>query len=139
MALRDVGAQVSAGTTDATVDDHGRLHVAALKAIPEPPSLVDLRKRIAAMLPRVDLPEVILEVMGWVPEFTAAFTSVSGGQTRLEDLHVSIAACLTASAMNIGYGPVVKKGVGSAGARPAQPRVAQTYLSAETFSRPTRR
>ena len=66
-ALRDVAAQVSAGTIDAQVDDQGRLHVSRLTAIPEPPSLVDLRKRVAAMLPRVDLPEVILEVMAWVP------------------------------------------------------------------------
>ena len=94
---------------------------------------MDLRKRVAAMLPRVDLPEVILEVMAWVPEFTAAFTSVSGGRTRLDDLHVSVAACLTAQALNIGYGPVAKKGV------PAlEPdrlaHASRAYLSAETFS-----
>lgn len=85
------------------------------------------------MLPRVDLPEVILEVMAWVPEFTAAFTAVSGGQTRLDDLHVSVAACLTAQALNIGYAPVAKRGV------PAlEPdrlaHVSRAYLSAETFS-----
>jgi len=88
---------------------------------------------VAAMLPRVDLPEVILEVMAWVPAFTAAFTSVSGGRTRLEDLHVSVAACLTAQALNIGYAPVAKRGV------PAlEPdrlaHVSRAYLSAETFS-----
>ena len=97
-----IDAQVSAGTIDAQVDDQGRLHVSRLTAIPEPPSLVDLRKRVAAMLPRVDLPEVILEVMAWVPAFTAAFTSVSGGRTRLEDPHVSVAACLTAQALTSG-------------------------------------
>ncbi len=48
------------------------------------------------MLPPVDLPEIILEVMGWVPEFTRAFTASSGGRTRLGDLHISIAACLAA-------------------------------------------
>jgi len=132
-ALRDVAAQVSADALDAQVDDQGRLHVSRLTAIPEPPSLVDLRKRVAAMLPRVDLPEVILEVMAWVPAFTAAFTSVSGGRTRLEDLHVSVAACLTAQALNIGYAPVAKRGV------PAlEPdrlaHVSRAYLSAETFS-----
>jgi TnpA family transposase len=131
-ALRDVAAQVSAGTIDAQVDGQGRLHVPKLTAIPEPASLADLRKRVAAMLPRVDLPEVILEVMAWVPEFTAAFTSVSGGRTRLDDLHVSVAACLTARALNIGYGPVAKKGM------PAlEPdrlaHVSRAYLSAETF------
>ena len=37
-ALRDVAAQVSAGTIDATVDDQGRLHLPKLSAIPDPPS-----------------------------------------------------------------------------------------------------
>ena len=101
-ALCDLAVQVSVGAVDATVDDDGRLHLPKLAAIPEPPSLIDLRKRVAAMLPRVDLPEVILEVMAWVPEFTAAFTLASGGQTRLEDLHVSVAACLTAQALGGG-------------------------------------
>ena len=132
-ALRDVAAQVSAGTIDATVDDQGRLHLPKLSAIPDPPSLADLRKRVAAMLPRVDLPEVILEVMGWVPEFAAGFTPASGGRSRLDDLHVSVAACLTAQALNIGYSPVAKRGAPALEhARLAH--VAGAYLSAEAFS-----
>ena len=133
-ALRDLAAQVSAGTVDATVDGEGRLHLPKLSAIPEPPSLVDLRKRVSAMLPRVDLPEVILEVMGWVPEFTAAFTLASGGRTRLDDLHVSVAACLTAQALNIGYAPVAKKGTPAL--EPARlAHVSRAYLSAEAYSK----
>jgi hypothetical protein len=46
-----------------SVDADGRLYVERIKAIPEPKSLIDLRKRVGAMLPRVDLPEVLLEVM----------------------------------------------------------------------------
>ena len=133
-ALRDVAAQVSAGTIDTTVDDQGRLHLPKLSAIPDPPSLADLRKRVSAMLPRVDLPEVILEVMGWVPEFTAAFTPASGGRSRLDDLHVSVAACLTAQALNIGYAPVAKRGAPAL--EPARlAHVAGAYLSAEAFSK----
>ena len=133
-ALRDLAAQVSAGTVDATVDGEGRLHLPKLSAIPEPPSLTDLRKRVSAMLPRVDLPEVILEVMGWVPEFTAAFTLASGGRTRLDDLHVSVAACLTAQALNIGYAPVAKKGTPAL--EPARlAHVSRAYLSAEAYSK----
>jgi hypothetical protein len=56
-----------AASTEVSVDTGGRLHVSALKAIPDPPSLTDLRKRVAAMLPRVDLPEAIPEVMAWEP------------------------------------------------------------------------
>jgi hypothetical protein len=58
------------------VDAAGRLHVERIKAIPEPESLIDLRKRVNAMLPRADLPEVLLEVMGWVRAFARAFAQV---------------------------------------------------------------
>lgn len=81
------------------------------QAVEEPSSLADLRSCTTAMLPRVDLPEVILEVMSWVPELATAFTTVSGGRSRLEDLPTSIAACLAAHSMNIGHRPIAKKGV----------------------------
>ena len=93
------------------IDEEGRIHLTGVKAIEEPPSLVDLRKRTTAMLPRVDLPEVILEVMSWEPGIAAAFTAASGGRTRLEDLDTSIAACLAAHSMNVGYRPIARKGV----------------------------
>jgi TnpA family transposase len=62
-----------------------------------------------------------------------AFTAASGGRTRLGDLHVSIAACLTAHALNIGYAPIAKKGV-EALERDRISHVNQTYLGAETYS-----
>lgn len=133
LALRDVAARLGTDGVDVIVDEEGRLHVARLKAMPEPPSLVDLRKRVVGMLPRVDLPELLLEVMGRVPGFEAAFTSVAGGVSKLSDFHVSVAACLTASALNIGYAPVVKAGT-AALERARLSHVAQNYLSAETFS-----
>ena len=109
-AYREVGDRLKAN--DAVgIDDDGKIHLTGVKAVEEAPSLVDLRKRTAAMLPRVDLPEVILEVMSWEPGIPAAFTAVSGGRARLEDLDTSIAACLAAHAMNVGYRPVAKKGV----------------------------
>jgi TnpA family transposase len=117
-----------------SVDADGRLHVERLKAIPEPGSLIDLRKRVSAMLPRVDLPEVLLEVMGWEPAFAGAFTSASGSRSRLADLDITIAACLTAHALNIGYGPVIKKGV-PALERDRVGHVGLNYLRPETYSR----
>lgn len=72
--------------------------MSALEAIPDPQSLIELRARVRAMLPRVGLPEVILEVMSWLPGFVGSFTSISGGRSRLDDLDVSIAACLSAHA-----------------------------------------
>ena len=56
-AYREVGGRLD--NEALSVDDDGRLHVERLQAIPEPPSLVALRRQVSAMLPRVDLPEVI--------------------------------------------------------------------------------
>jgi len=50
------------------VDADGRLHADKIDAIADPPSLVDLRRRLEGMLPRVDLPDLILEVMAWHPD-----------------------------------------------------------------------
>jgi hypothetical protein len=109
-AYRQVGGRLKVNDA-VSIDDDGKIHLTGVKAIEEPPSLVDLRKRTAAMLPRVDLPEVILEVMSWEPGIAAAFTAASGGRTRLEDIGTSIAACLAAHSMNVGYRPIAKKGV----------------------------
>jgi len=113
------------------VDVKGRLHVQALEAVPEPASLVDLRRRVAAMLPQVDVGELILEVMGWNPAMVEAFTSVTGGEARMADLPVVIAAALTAHSLNIGYTPIVKTGAIS---RARISHVDQNYLRAETYS-----
>jgi hypothetical protein len=64
--LDDAYRQVADGldsSTQASVDEHGKLHLSALDAIDEPPTLIELRGRIRAMLPGVGLPELILEVM----------------------------------------------------------------------------
>lgn len=100
-AYREVASRLE--STAVTVDEQGKLHMAALEAIEEPESLIELRQLIRAMLPRVSVPEVILEVMAWEPRFVEAFTAVSGGRSRLRDLEVTIAACLTAHALNIGF------------------------------------
>ncbi|MCD0451727.1 transposase [Actinocorallia sp. API 0066] len=81
----------------------------------------------------MELPEVILEVMGWVPELAGAFTAVSGGRSRLKDLPVSIAACLTARSLNVGYRPIAKKGV-EALERSRLSHVYQNYFRPETLA-----
>jgi len=53
-AYRDVGGQLDVNTA-VSVDDNGRLHVESLRAIDERPSLIELRKMVNALLPRVDL------------------------------------------------------------------------------------
>jgi hypothetical protein len=66
------------------------------------------------MLPRVDLPELLLEVDAWTG-FTSEFSHLAESGTRMEDLAVSACAVLVAEACNIGFTPVTKPGV------PAQP------------------
>ena len=85
------------------------------------------------MMPRVDIGELILEVMSWQPRFLQAFTALSGGERRLDNLNVSIAAALTAQALNIGYGPVITPGV-EALTRDRISHVDQSYLRADTVA-----
>lgn len=126
---REVAARVP-DNAQIVFDDDGRLHFAALEPEPEPASLLDLRAAVNAMLPRVDLPEVLLEVMSWTGA-DQAFTSVTGGQARLKDLHVTIAALLVAHGCNVGYTPVM------GGADPLKygrlSHVDQTYLRLATY------
>jgi TnpA family transposase len=115
------------------VDAEGQLHADKADAVPDPPSLVDLRRRLEGMLPRVDLPDLILEMMAWHPGFVAAFAGVSGGRSRLGDLHVTIAAALTAHALNVGYVPVISEGV-PALTRGRISHVDQNYLRPENYT-----
>ncbi|MEV0405330.1 Tn3 family transposase [Actinoallomurus sp. NPDC050550] len=131
-AYRQVGGRLAVNT-EVRIDDDGKIHLTGVKAIEEPPSLVDLRARTTAMLPRVDLPEVILEVMSWEPSLVEAFTAVSGGRSRLEDLPISIAACLAAHSMNVGYRPIAKQGV-PALERSRLSHVFQNYFRPETLA-----
>src|SRR6266568_3694522 len=117
----------------ATVDGDGRLHLAALKAEPDSPSLVDLRRRVEAMVPEVDLPELVLEVMSWVPGFTESFTHASGNGARVADLGLSVAAVLCAHAMNVGFKPVTSPGI-DALTRDRLHHVDQNYVRLETLT-----
>ncbi len=131
-AYREVAARLD-GDTPATVADDGKLHAATLTAVPDPPSLTDLRRRVEAMLPRIDLPELVLEVMSWHPGFTEAFTHASGNAARVADLGLSVAAVLCSHAMNVGFGPVTSPGV-EALTRDRLHHVDQSYLRFDTLA-----
>lgn len=126
---REVAARVPANS-QIVFDDDGRLHFAALEAEPEPASLRQLREAVEAMLPRVDLPEALLEVFSWTGA-DQAFTSVTGGEARLKDLHVTIAALLVAHSCNVGYTPVI--GAADALKYGRLSHVDQTYLRLATY------
>lgn len=93
-------------TSEQVDTDTGEITPPEVEPEPEPASLVELRAAVNAMLPRVDLPEALLEVFSWTGA-DAAFTSVTGGEARLKDLHVTIAALLVARGCNVGYAPVL--------------------------------
>jgi hypothetical protein len=115
-------------------DDEGRLHFAALEPEPEPDSLLGLRAAVNAMLPRVDLPEVLPEVLLEVFSWTGAdqaFTSVTGGEARLKDLPVTIAALLVAHGRDVGYTPAISRVDALKYGRLSH--VDQTYLRLATY------
>jgi hypothetical protein len=65
------------------------------------------------MMPRVDLPEVLLEVDAWtgyLGEFTHTAMSGSATGSRMRDLSTSMAAVLIAQGCNLGFAPIVKPG-----------------------------
>ncbi|PZS27965.1 MAG: Tn3 family transposase [Pseudonocardiales bacterium] len=115
------------------VDADGRLHAAALDAIADPASLTELRERLQAMLPRVDLPELILDVFSWQPGFLEAFRAASGGDSRLGDLSVTVTAALCAHALNIGFAPIIDDR-SPALTRARISHVDQNYLRPDTYT-----
>ena len=116
-----------------TVDSDGRLHLGKDDALDDRPSLKDLKTRLEGMIPRVDLSEQILEVMSWYSQLAAAFTSVTGGASRLADLHISVAALLTAHSLNVGLSPVIDNDI-PALTRDRLAHVDQHYLRPDTYT-----
>ena len=107
-AIAVAGPDASVRITQAG-GDRFRLSVAPLGALDVPESLKALRVKVAAMLPRVDLPEILLEVHAWTG-FLDAYTHVSGSGPRMADLPLSVAAVLIAEACNVGLTPVIGEG-----------------------------
>lgn len=103
----------------------------------EPGSLTRLRGRVEELLPRADLPEVLLEIQQ-ATGFANEFTHVSEGGTRVEDLATSVCAVLISEACNVGIEPLARADV------PALTRgrllwVKQNYLREETIARANER
>jgi TnpA family transposase len=90
-----------------SVNGKDDLVLTAPDKLDEPPSLVRLREEIARRLPRVDLPEILLEVAART-DFAAKFTHVSERESRVDDLRTSVSAVLIAEACNIGFEPLIR-------------------------------
>ncbi|WP_431031510.1 Tn3 family transposase [Plantibacter sp. RU18] len=91
-------------------DGRARLSVERLEALEIPDSLTWLKATTASMLPAIDLPELLLEVHAWTG-FLDAYVHVSGADTRLSDLAVTVAALLIADGCNVGLTPVTNPAV----------------------------
>ena len=92
------------------VDGKHELILTGLDKLDEPPSLVRLRDEVKARLPRVDLPEILLEIAARTA-FAHKFTHVTERQSRVSDLAMSICAVLIAEACNTGIEPLVRNDV----------------------------
>jgi TnpA family transposase len=108
------------------------LSVETLDKIEEPLSLVALRAAIAARLPRLDLPELILEMHARTG-FADRFTHVSEGSARAEGIATTVCAVLVAEATNTGFEPLVRLDV-PALRRARLSWVKQNFLRAETLT-----
>jgi len=78
-----------------------------LDKIERPPSLIALQSAISARMPKIDLPDVMLEVAAR-SSFAEAFTHVSERHARVEDFTTSLCGALIAQACNIGFEPLVR-------------------------------
>jgi hypothetical protein len=110
-------------------DGRARLSVDKLGALGESPSLVWLRNACQAMLPRIDLPELLLEVHSWTG-FLDAYVHLADISTRMHDLPRSL---LVAEACNVGLVPVIKDG-DEALTRGRLSHVDQNYVRADTHA-----
>ena len=133
--MADRLAEAGEESTVRIVPDTGgrtRLSVDRLDALDIPENLVELRAETAAMLPRVDLPELLLEVHAWTG-FLNAYVHVSGADARMKDLPISVAALLIAEGCNVGLTPVTDPGQ-EALTRARLSHVDQNYVRTETHS-----
>jgi TnpA family transposase len=106
--------------------------ITGLDKLEEPPSLKLLKEQVASLMPRVDLPELMLEVQQWT-DFAGEFTHVSEGRTRVENLPLSICATLLAEACNIGLEPLTHRDYPPL-TRSRLAWVQQNYIRTETLT-----
>jgi TnpA family transposase len=108
---------------------HGReeLVLTGLDRLPEPESLKRLRAMVKERLPKVDLPDVLLEVAVRTG-FPRAFTHLGEQGAKVAGFTTSLCAALVAEACNIGFEPLL---------HPDEPALARSRLSwvAQNFIR----
>jgi TnpA family transposase len=133
-SYKKVAANFSENTA-ITIDNSGKktaVTIANLDKLEEPPALIQLKGQVAALLPKIDLTELILEIDTHTG-FLSEFNHVSEANSRTDDLNVSICAVLIAEACNIGLEPLIKNHIPALTERRLS-WVKQNYLRAETLT-----
>jgi hypothetical protein len=110
-----------------------RIKLSKLEKIEDPASLISLRNKVSNLLPKIGLPELLMEVNNWTG-FASEFTHISESESKMKNLDTSICAVLMAEACNIGHEPLIK------GDEPALSRdrlswVQQNYFSSENIAK----
>ncbi len=130
--LEEAGADAKVEIVVPEAGGRARLSVDKLGAVGEPESLTWLKATTEAMLPRIDLPDLLFEVHSWTG-FLDAFGHVSERRTRMEGLLVSLVALLVAESCNIGLPPVIDP-ENKALTRLRLSHVDQNYVRADTIA-----
>lgn len=133
-AYRNVAARV-ADNPDLRiehVDGAPQIVVSPLDKLDEPASLKALRREVQRRLPKVDLPDALLEIMQRT-KFAQAFTHLSERQARVENFDASLGAVLVAKACNIGFEPLIRPGI-PALSRDRLSWLSQNFIRAETIA-----
>jgi TnpA family transposase len=129
-AWRQVAANLPGNPAARIERRNGRdeLVLSPLDKIERPPSLIALQSAIAARMPKIDLPDIMLEIAAR-SGFADAFTHVSERHARVEEFTTSLCGGLIAQACNIGFEPMV---------RTDQPALSRNRLSwvSQNFIRP---
>ncbi|OLV16860.1 Tn3 family transposase [Deinococcus marmoris] len=111
---------------------HISINLAALEALPEPPSLKVLRAEVSARLPVIDLAELLMEVHAFTG-LADAFVHVADGQANVSNLPLGVCAALLSQACNIGLKAVARPEV-QALTLSRLSWIAQNYVRADTLS-----
>jgi TnpA family transposase len=109
-------------------NDRDELVLSPLDRTERPPSLIALQSAVSARMPKIDVPDLMLEVAAR-SGFAEAFTHVSERHARVEDFTTSLCGGLIAQACNIGFEPLIRTD------QPALNRARLSWVS-QNFIRP---
>lgn len=83
-----------------------RIKLSRLEKLDEPESLKILKDKVDSLMPRIDFPELLLEV-DHMSDFTDECTHISDNNSRVSGIEVSLCAVIMAEACNIGLEPLI--------------------------------